>query len=75
MSTQQKQLSKEEIARLKKRLAEMQNQNKGSTQGFFPFMKMTPDGICQLEDKVYARCIEFKDVNYRDCNIEEQGWR
>lgn len=65
--------TKEEIAYMKKRLAQLQSQNKDSTQSFLPFEKMTQDGICQLTGDTYARCIEFHDINYRDCTLEEQN--
>ena len=73
MSNKKVQLSKEEIAELKKRLANLQKETTDSTQSFLPFQTMTPDGICQLAGKNYARCIEFGDINYYDTDIDEQN--
>ena len=67
------QLSKEEIAELKKRLANLQKETTDSTQSFLPFARMTPDGICQLDNDNFARCIEFGDINYFDKDIDEQS--
>lgn len=43
-----------------------------STQKSIPFKRMYADGVCELEDNVYNRMIEFGDINYELLDEQEK---
>lgn len=64
------QLTKDEIAVVKKRLKEIRKK-KSSTQSFIPYKQMYQDGTCNVEGKRYSKTIEFFDINYRLANFDD----
>ena len=50
--------------------------SKYATQSAIPYLRMFPDGICQLEEKRFSSCVVFDDVawtNIREDEKEETG--
>jgi hypothetical protein len=50
-----------------------------SAQQTIPYVRMLPDGICQLPGGVYTKTLEYEDINYSVASAEDQtaifgGW-
>ena len=50
-----------------------------SAQQTIPYVRMLPDGICQLSGGVYTKTLEYEDINYSVASTEDQtaifgGW-
>ena len=50
-----------------------------SVQQTIPYVRMLPDGICQLPGGVYTKTLEYEDINYSVASAEDQtaifgGW-
>ena len=50
-----------------------------SAQQTIPYVRMLPDGICQLSGGVYTKTLEYEDINYSVASAEDQtaifgGW-
>ena len=50
-----------------------------SAQQTIPYVRMLPDGICQLPGGVYTKSLEYEDINYSVASAEDQtaifgGW-
>ena len=50
-----------------------------SPQQTIPYVRMLPDGICQLPGGVYTKTLEYEDINYSVASAEDQtaifgGW-
>lgn len=50
-----------------------------SAQQTIPYVRMLPDGICQLPGGVYTKTLEYEDINYSVASTEDQteifgGW-
>ncbi len=45
--------------------AKKKSPKKLSAQDTIPFERITPDGICQVDSKLYTKTIAFGDINYR----------
>lgn len=70
------QLSKEDVKRIKKRMAMLKKQNsddRASTQAIIPFETMFPDGTCHISGKKYSQTVEFYDTNYQLATFDEKG--
>ncbi len=66
-------LTKEEIKAVKKRMAELNKENKSSTQSFIPYIDMYPDGTCHVEQQTYSKTIQFYDINYKIATLDEKN--
>lgn len=67
-TSQKPPLSKEQQNAVRKRIKELKRrntENKNSTQSVIPYIEMTEDGICVLEEHQYSQTIAFEDCNYR----------
>ena len=42
-----------------------------SAQQTIPYVRMLPDGICQLPGGVYTKTLEYEDINYSVASAEE----
>ena len=52
---------------------------KRQAQQTIPYVRMLPDGICQLPGGVYTKTLEYEDINYSVASAEDQtaifgGW-
>ena len=50
-----------------------------SAQQTIPYVRMLPDGICQIPGGVYTKTLEYEDINYSVASAEDQtaifgGW-
>ena len=43
-----------------------------SAQQTIPYVRMLPDGICQLPGGVYTKTLEYEDINYSVASAEDQ---
>ena len=43
-----------------------------SAQQTIPYVRMLPDGICQLSSGVYTKTLEYEDINYSVASAEDQ---
>ena len=58
--------------RQKKANMEKLARKRDSTQKSIPFKRMYADGVCELEDNVYNRMVEFGDINYELLDEQEK---
>ena len=65
-------LSKNEIKQIKKRMSEIKNKGKDSTQKVIPYVEMFKDGTVQVAENIFSRTIQFFEVNYRLANFDEK---
>lgn len=75
-NNQKKQLSKEDINSIKRRMSQMRKENtdrKASTQALIPYKTMLPDGTCHIGGKKYSQTVEFYDTNYQLATFDEKG--
>lgn len=66
-------LTKTEIAAIKKRMAKLRANKNNSTQSFIPYIDISADGICHVEGKLYTKTIQFYDINYRLATFDEMS--
>ena len=50
-----------------------------SAQQTIPYVRMLPDGVCQLPGGLYTKTVEYEDINYSVASTEDQtaifsGW-
>ena len=50
-----------------------------SAQQTIPYVRMHPDGVCQLPGGLYSKTVEYEDINYAVASTEDQtaifgGW-
>ena len=50
-----------------------------SAQQTIPYVRMLPDGVCQLHGGLYTKTVEYEDINYSVASTEDQtaifsGW-
>ncbi len=50
-----------------------------STQQTIPYVRMLPDGVCQLPDGLFTKTMAYEDINYAVASTEDQsaifnGW-
>ena len=50
-----------------------------SAQQTIPYVRMLPDGVCQLPGGIYTKTVEYEDINYSVASTEDQtaifsGW-
>ena len=64
-------LTKEEVKKIKKRMAELKANKQDSTQSFIPYLHMYSDGICHVRDKFYTKTVQFFDINYRMASFDD----
>lgn len=64
-------LTKEEVKKIKRRMAELKANNRDSTQSFIPYLHMYSDGICHVRDKFYTKTVQFFDINYRIASFDD----
>lgn len=75
-NNQKKQLSKEDINSIKRRMSQLRKENtdrKASTQALIPYKTMLPDGTCHIGGKKYSQTVEFYDTNYQLATFDEKG--
>ena len=44
-----------------------------SAQQTIPYVRMLPDGICQIPGGVYTKTLEYEDINYSVASAEDQS--
>ena len=44
-----------------------------STQQTIPYVRMLPDGVCQLPGGLFTKTVEYEDINYSVASAEDQG--
>jgi hypothetical protein len=59
--------------------AQPQGKHKLSTQDSIPYLRMLPDGICQVTENHYTKSVSFHDINYQLSQNEDktaifEGW-
>ena len=50
-----------------------------SAQQTIPYVRMLPDGVCQLPGGLYTKTVEYEDINYSVASTDDQtaifsGW-
>ncbi len=50
-----------------------------SAQQTIPYVRMLPDGVCQIPGSLYTKTVEYEDINYSVASTEDQnsifgGW-
>ena len=50
-----------------------------SAQQTVPYVRMLPDGVCQLPNGLFTKTVEYEDINYSVASAEDQtaifgGW-
>lgn len=50
-----------------------------SAQQTIPYVRMLPDGVCQIPGGIYTKTVEYEDINYSVASTEDQaaifgGW-
>ncbi len=48
------------------------NKKEKSAQESIPYLRMFPDGICHVTDKLYTKTIGFQDINYQLAQNEDK---
>jgi len=48
------------------------NKKEKSAQDSIPYLRMFPDGICQVTDQLYTKTIGFQDINYQLAQNEDK---
>lgn len=48
------------------------NKKEKSAQDSIPYLRMFPDGICQVRDQLYTKTIGFQDINYQLAQNEDK---
>ena len=43
-----------------------------SAQQTIPYVRMLPDGVCQLPGGLYTKTVEYEDINYSVASTEDQ---
>ena len=59
--------------------AKSKNRAALSAQQTIPYVRMLPDGVCQLPGGLYTKTVEYEDINYSVASTEDQtaifsGW-
>ena len=79
--TIQRKLSREERNRIESAIARAKRDSKvpATAQQTIPYLRMHPDGICQVTDALYTKTIQFQDINYQLAQNEDKtaifdGW-
>ena len=59
--------------------AKSKNRAALSAQQTIPYVRMLPDGVCQLTGGLYTKTVEYEDINYSVASTEDQtaifsGW-
>jgi type IV secretory pathway VirB4 component len=79
--TIQRKLSREERNRIESAIARAKRDSKipVTAQQTIPYLRMHPDGICQVTDALYTKTIQFQDINYQLAQNEDKtaifdGW-
>ena len=79
--TIQRKLSREERNRIESAIARAKRDSKvpATAQQTIPYLRMHPDGICQVRDALYTKTIQFQDINYQLAQNEDKtaifdGW-
>ena len=59
--------------------AKAKNRAALSAQQTIPYVRMLPDGVCQLPGGLYTKTVEYEDINYSVASTEDQtaifsGW-
>ena len=79
--TTQRKLSREERNRIESAIARAKRDSKvpATAQQTIPYLRMHPDGICQVVDALYTKTIQFQDINYQLAQNEDKtaifdGW-
>jgi type IV secretory pathway VirB4 component len=79
--TIQRKLSREERNRIESAIARAKRDSKvpATPQQTIPYLRMHPDGICQVRDALYTKTIQFQDINYQLAQNEDKtaifdGW-
>ena len=77
----QRKLTREEKKKLNALI--QRNSEKGkkpySTQATIPYLRMWPDGVCQVTENHFTKTIQFQDINYQLAQNEDktaifEGW-
>jgi hypothetical protein len=79
--TIQRKLSREERNRIESAIARAKRDSKvpATAQQTIPYLRMHPDGICQVTDALFTKTIQFQDINYQLAQNEDKtaifdGW-
>ena len=62
-----------------RKTAKAKNRAALSAQQTIPYVRMLPDGVCQLPGGLYTKTVEYEDINYSVASTEDQtaifsGW-
>lgn len=44
-----------------------------SAQQTIPYVRMLPDGVCQLPGNLYTKTLAYEDINYSVASTEDQS--
>ena len=77
----QRKLTREEKGRIEGAITKAKRESNvpHTAQQTIPYLRMYPDGICQVTDLLYTKTIQFQDINYQLAQNEDKtaifdGW-
>ena len=67
-------LTRAEIKQLNAILAKVKKRNNGpaTAQDTIPYLRMYPDGICQLDENYFSKTVQYFDINYELSHHDEK---